>query len=200
MIIKVQRNNDTKNVKNTKTMKLSGVPSGLIVLLIFFTACSASKKINEKLIVGKWNRDKIVSILPTAGSENYSAILDSLGLPFELAVTPNKPKGKIVLVTGRSEKLLSDSEKEEKLAKLQSFFPDFKNTLEFKPDKKISISTQKNLINGTWKMNGNGNKITLSIQDVSAPMILTLVKINSTTMEIVDHFPNSDFQILYKKH
>lgn len=63
-----------------------------------------------------------------------------------------------------------------------------------------SISTQKTLINGTWKMNGNGNKITLSIQDVSAPMILTLVKINSTTMEIVDHFPNSDFQMLYKKH
>ncbi|HZX63589.1 MAG TPA: hypothetical protein VFE66_10285 [Bacteroidales bacterium] len=182
-------------------MKLSGVPSGLIVLLIFFTACSASKKINEKLIVGNWNRDKIVSILPTAGSENYSAILDSLGVPFEVSALQNEAGNrKIVLVTGKSDKLLSDSEKEEKFAMLQSIFPDFKNTIEFKTDKKIIISTQKTLINGTWKMNGNGNKITLSIQDVSAPMILTLVKINSTTMEIVDHFPNSDFQMLYKKH
>jgi hypothetical protein len=180
-------------------MKLSGIPSGLIIFLIFFTSCSVSKKINEKLIVGKWNQDKIVSILPTAGSENYSAILDSLGLPFEVAVAPNEPKGKIVLLTGRSEKLLSDSEKEEKLARLQSSLPDFKNTLEFKTHKKISISTQKSLINGTWKMNRKGDKIKLSIQDASSPMILTLVKIDSKTMEIVDHFPNCDFQIRYQK-
>ena len=189
-----------QTVKNTKTTKLFGVPSGLIVLLIFFTSCSASKKINEKLIIGNWNRNKIISLSTTAGSDNYEVFSEALGLPLTGNVSKSESSKKVELDMEKIEQFSnSDLAKEEKFVKFKSIFPDFKNTIEFKADKKVIISTQKTMMNGTWKMNGKGDKIKLSIQDVSAPMRLTLLKIDSTTMEIVDHFPNSDFQILYQK-
>jgi hypothetical protein len=150
-------------------------------------------------LIGSWSRNKIVSIIPKASSENYASILDSLGLPSEVSVGNNEADRKVVIIQGRTEKSLNATETEEKLLKLQTLFPDFKDVMVFNSDKTFNISSQKNKIDGNWKMNGKGNTITLYIQGVSAPKTLTLLKIDSKFLEVVDHFPTSDVQIGYQK-
>ena len=188
-----------KNDALTRVIKSLAYQFGIFTLLFYLTSCSASKKINEDLLIGSWSRNKIVSIIPKASSENYASILDSLGLPSEVSVGSNEADRKVVIIQGRTEKSLTAAETEEKLLKLQTLFPDFKDVMVFNADKTFNISTQKSKIDGNWKMNGKGNAIALYIQGVSAPKTLTLLKIDSKFLEVVDHFPTSDVQIGYQK-
>ncbi len=188
-----------KSSKNNRMNKTFNASCGIIAFLIIFSSCSTSKKLNEQLLIGSWNRNKIVSILPKTSSENYSAVLDSLGVPAEVTASKNEADRKVVLVQGRSEKSSSASDKEDQLNKLQSLFPDFKDVIEFKADKTCTIVARKGTANGTWDLNGKGNLITLNIQNVATPVTLSLVKIDASTLEIVDHFPSSDVQIGYLK-
>jgi hypothetical protein len=188
-----------KNDALTRIIKSLAYQFGIFTLLFYLTSCSASKKINEDLLIGSWTRNKIVSIIPKASAENYASVLDSLGLPSEVSVGNNEADRKVVIIQGRTEKSLTAAETEEKLLKLQTLFPDFKDVMVFNSDKTFNISAQKNKIDGNWKMNGKGNTITLYIQGVSAPKTLTLLNIDSKFLEVVDHFPTSDVQIGYQK-
>jgi len=188
-----------KNDALTRILKSFAYQFGIFTLLFYLTSCSASKKINEDLLIGSWSRNKIISIIPKTSAENYAAILDSLGLPSEVSVGNNEADRKVVIIQGRTEKSLTAAETEEKLLKLQTLFPDFKDIMVFNPDKTFNISTQKSRIDGNWKMNGKGNTITLIMQDASASRTLTLLNIDAKFLEIIDHFPTSDVQIGYQK-
>jgi len=170
--------------------------SSLIILLglALLSSCDTVNHVNGKLIVGSWKFDKVMAYTPFS-----SEAAESLYTPSAAGEQTKSGSSTSISEALEIKKKIKESVINNDPSVLVTRFPEMITAIEFKADNTAHVTSRKTSIKGTWKMNGKGDKIKLSIQDASSPMILTLVKINSKTMEIVDHFSNSDFQILYQK-
>ena len=172
--------------------------------LALMSSCSLIKKItgpsnNEKLIVGSWKGDKLLSFSPASpASQDYLNATNPQEEPAAFMTEDSITKR----TTKRAQVHLQSVEEAARAGNLSTFYaflPDFKSSMEFKSDKTALLTSQKNTISGTWKMNAKGTKVTIICNEKKSKIILDLNKIDSLSMEAADYFPEGKILMLYKK-
>ena len=158
--------------------------------LAFLASCSTS--INEKLIVGKWNREKINSFQKHADPKivSQSKTSGKAGPVVTPAIDPGDSTGIIAF-----QKSTAGASPDE-LRKMKN---QIGKGMEFHADKTAIMNLNKSVIEGKWKMNSKGDKITITDSKSNETQKLNLVKIDSLRFVISVEISEGILQVGYIK-
>jgi len=163
-----------------------------IIGISFFSSCTVSH-VNENLIIGDWKMGKIQSFIvdkKLAGDTVYTAS-NKLRLGLDSAnISVNEKASLLEFKQGFKAKGNS---------KPVSVLTDMKNEMNFKPDKTVTILLKSGSLNGTWKMNGKGNKIVVKDALTKKKSTINIFDLDLSKLIICEQLPTGNLTILYKK-
>lgn len=156
----------------------------IVIISGFALLISCSQNINAKLIVGKWNREKISSVVknPVSKKESATAKTQEKAQNDTLAMDPLKS-------------LLASSNADE-VRKLKN---KIRKSMEFRADKTATFTISKSEMNGKWKMNSKGTSIIFTNAANNERIKISLVQVDSVRLVIAEEITGGKALIDYIK-
>ncbi len=158
-------------------MKIFQSPLLFIVAGIFMlSSCATVNNLNGKLIVGSWKNVKVLGCSSASSTDETAAV----------------EMKQMIRGTGESMDISS----------MLGRYPEMTSAIEFKADNTVKITAEKNTVQGNWKINKTGTKITITGPDKKKIAMIELKRVDATTMELVDPFSvclNGNFILLFRK-
>jgi hypothetical protein len=175
-------------------MKLFKLISVSILISGLFSSCATVNHVNGKIIIGSWKLNKVVSYSPA--SQDANAALSA----FSTADDESKSSGnKDISEAMEIKKMVKESFKDSNYSALLSRFPGLITAVAFRQDNTGSVTTPKEQINGTWKINRTGTKITLKEPETKKVIKLELRTVEFTKLELINTLPEGTFIVQYRK-
>ncbi len=156
----------------------------IVIISGFALLISCSQNINAKLIVGKWNREKISSVVknPVSKKESATVKTQEKAQNDTLAMDPLKS-------------LLASSNADE-VRKLKN---KIRKSMEFRADKTATFTISKSEMNGKWKMNSKGTSIIFTNAANNERIKISLVQVDSVRLVIAEEITGGKALIDYIK-
>jgi hypothetical protein len=163
-----------------------------IIGIAFFSSCTVSH-VNENLILGKWKNGKLKSFIVDkkfAGDTAYTTS-NKLRLGLDSANLLANEKASLLE--------FKQSTRTERDVKPTGGPPNIKTEMTFKKDKTVSILLKKGSIEGTWKMNGKGNKVIIMESATKKKSTINIANIDLANLVIYEKYPAGKLTIVYSK-
>ncbi len=164
----------------------------IFVGVIFIAGCKVTSQ-NEKLIIGSWKNGRINSFIVNekhaADSNFYASNQLRLG-----AEGQNKNK-----LEQESLKEFKSGFKSDNSSRPVDFMALIKTGMDINPDKSTTIYTPTGNYGGKWKMNGKGDKLTITDTVTKKKILLNIAKVDSVRLQVFERIPTGDLYMTFKK-
>jgi len=157
--------------------------------LVILASCAPS--INEKLIVGKWTRDKILSFEKNKNFQVAPAATEPPPAGHDLISSQANDENGLIAF---KQAMINSGEEGRK-----SIETTIKTSMEFRDDKSATVALRHSTLNGTWKMNHKGTKITVRDSKTKEKQKIDLISIDSLNMRVADSYPIGKMLLEYMK-
>jgi len=173
-------------------MKTSKFISLSVIIILLFGSCTVTH-VNENLLIGKWKNGKIKSFIV---NKKFS----------EDTIFNASNKLRLGIDSANLEANEKNSLREFKVGltalgpvKPGGFNANMRNEMNFRADKTVTISLRNGVINGTWKMNGKGNKVTVRDTVTNKKQTINIALINLSNLIIYEKYPVGNLMFIYSK-
>jgi hypothetical protein len=165
----------------------------IVIISGFALLISCSQNINAKLIVGKWNREKISSVVKNPVSKKESAAAKTGQSDVAVKTQEKAQNDTLALDPLRSFHTSSNADEVRKLKNK------IRKSMEFRADKTATFTISKSEMNGKWKMNSKGTSIIFTNAANNERIKISLVKVDSVRLIIAEEITGGKALIDYIK-
>lgn len=165
----------------------------LLIGCAFLSSCGTVNTVNRTIILGSWKFEKVKYFTPaSAAAASAMSNASSVG-------DQSKPgSSKEITDAIEIKNLAKESVAQNNISSLVARFPDLVTAVEFRSDNTATLTSTNKIMNGTWKIDRSGTKVTFKEMETRKVTKLVLARVAFTDLEIVNTFPEGSFNIIYK--
>jgi hypothetical protein len=165
----------------------------LVIGCALLSSCGTVNTVNKTIILGSWKFEKVKSFTPASSEVNAA-----LNGPSSIGDQSKSGSSKEFSEAADIKKMAKESVAENNISSLVARFPDLITAVEFRSDNTATLTSSNKVMNGTWKIDRSGTKVTFKEAETKKVTKLVLTSVAFTDLEINNAFPEGTFTLIYK--